>query len=165
MSIRVECEDHTGKKFKSITEMCVYYNINAATFLTRIKNGCSLKDALTRETNRHTVKDFNGKEFNSITDLCRYYNQSCDVVKHRISNSWTLREALLIPVEHKRIPRKYSCMDHLGNTYVSKSQMCREYGISRTLFNYRIKNGWSLEDALTLHGGKDYIADVVDASA
>ena len=42
-----------------------------------------------------------------------------------------------------------TCCDHLGNEYRSVSEMCRQYNICRTVFNCRIKNGWTLEKALT----------------
>lgn len=38
--------------------------------------------------------------------------------------------------------------DHLGNKYSSLKDMCKFYGVSRSLYSYRIKQGWSLKDAL-----------------
>lgn len=34
--------------------------------------------------------------------------------------------------------------------YKSRTKMCENYGIDRKLFEYRIKNGYTLEEALTL---------------
>lgn len=39
--------------------------------------------------------------------------------------------------------------DHLGNCYKYKTDMCKAYGISRSVFDKRMSLGWSLEEALT----------------
>lgn len=52
------------------------------------------------------------------------------------------------------------CKDHLGKEYDSISEMCRAYKISRSGFKNRIKNGMSLEEALT--APKNYEKSVVD---
>lgn len=41
------------------------------------------------------------------------------------------------------------CKDHLGQDYPSQNKMCKKYGISSSLYSWRIKNKWSIEAALT----------------
>ena len=41
-----------------------------------------------------------------------------------------------------------SCLDHFGVEYNSINEMCRHYNISSETFSYRIKSGWSLQEAL-----------------
>ena len=41
------------------------------------------------------------------------------------------------------------CKDHLGNEYPSVKQMCEHYNIHRATYYERIRNGWSIEAALT----------------
>lgn len=165
MSKNIECEDHDGNKFNSISEMCIYYNIRVPTYLSRLKQGMSVKEALTKPTNRESIIDFRGKQFKTMTEMCHYYNKSCDTVKCRLAHQWTLKEALLIPIESKRVSRDFSCEDHLGKKYTSKSEMCRKYEISKSLFDYRIKHGWSLEDALTIKNGRNYTPCAIEATA
>ena len=43
------CVDHLGNTFQSERKMCQFYNVNIATYRTRINNGLSVKDALTLE--------------------------------------------------------------------------------------------------------------------
>ncbi len=38
--------------------------------------------------------------------------------------------------------------DHLGNTYKTRTEMCKRYGISLPCFEYRLKANWGLERAL-----------------
>lgn len=42
-----------------------------------------------------------------------------------------------------------ACTDHLSNSYSSVKKMCEAYGINYSTFKGRIKNGWSLETALS----------------
>ena len=44
--------------------------------------------------------------------------------------------------------------DHLGNSYPSISVMCKHYGISIAAYTYRINNGWSKKNALTIPWGR-----------
>lgn len=40
-------------------------------------------------------------------------------------------------------------VDHKGNVFASKTEMCDFYGISRKAYDQRISRGWSQEEALT----------------
>ena len=44
---------------------------------------------------------------------------------------------------------KIKCKDHKGNIYESKGARARAYGLDVQIVSLRIKNGWSLEKALT----------------
>lgn len=44
---------------------------------------------------------------------------------------------------------KKVCKDHKEKTFESVSDMCKHYGIRTGTFHYRIRHGWTLEDALT----------------
>lgn len=41
------------------------------------------------------------------------------------------------------------CLDHLGNKFKTISDMCKHYNISRSIYDHRIRAGWSKQDALT----------------
>ena len=47
-------------------------------------------------------------------------------------------------MQHKKV-----CKDHKEKTFESVSAMCKHYGINTGTFQYRIRHGWNLEDALT----------------
>ena len=42
-----------------------------------------------------------------------------------------------------------TCLDHLGNSYPTKSEMLAYWGMSKSTFDGRLRRGWSLEEALT----------------
>jgi hypothetical protein len=46
------------------------------------------------------------------------------------------------------------CTDHLGNEYPSITAMCKAYNIPTQTYGMRIKQGWSVKDALTTPKGE-----------
>ena len=44
---RKTCTDHTGKEFESISAMCKYWNVNIATYYSRLRKGWSIEQCLT----------------------------------------------------------------------------------------------------------------------
>ncbi len=141
--------DHNGTTFKSLVEMCTYYNISVPAYLLRLRLGWNKQDALEKPTQKKKVKDHKGIKYNSMQDMCTAYNKSIDQVRYRLKHNWSLEAALESPVDKTRITKKTSCEDHLGIKYTSKSEMCASYGISKALFEYRLSKNWTLEDALT----------------
>ena len=45
----LRCSDHTGRKYRSRSMMCRYWNIDRKLFEYRLSHGWSLEDALTKE--------------------------------------------------------------------------------------------------------------------
>jgi len=52
MKNEVRNRDHTGREFRSISEMCGFYGIPRTTYLDRMRNGWSQEDALTKHAER-----------------------------------------------------------------------------------------------------------------
>ena len=44
----------------------------------------------------------------------------------------------------------FACRDHLGRLYASKKQRADAYGQNHTTVDFRLKSGWTLEEALTI---------------
>ena len=51
--------------------------------------------------------------------------------------------------EYMKLPKGRGVEDHLGNRFKTKKAMALHYGLNETLIEKRLRNGWSLEDALT----------------
>ena len=93
-------------------------------------------------------QDHLGNIYPSIKDMCKVYNINPETYSRRIKvYHMSVAEALTNPVKHNSGMR---CQDHHGKYYKSRTKMCENYGIDRKLFEYRIKNGYTLEEALTL---------------
>ena len=91
--------------------------------------------------------DHKGNEYPSKMAMLRAYNKSLSTFNTRISCGWSVADALTIP---SHVKRDASWVDHKGNEYCTKKAMLRAYNMGLSTFNTRIKNGWSLEDALTI---------------
>ena len=87
-----KCKDHLGNEYDTCTQMCKQYNISACKFLSRIKAGWSLEDALTIGCNK--VYDTFGNEFKSLEEMGKYYGIKGSNFRHRVSRRFPLAEAL-----------------------------------------------------------------------
>lgn len=133
--------DHLGNEFKTVSDMCKYYNISIQTYSYRLNSKMSLEDALTTPIGK-TFTDHMGNTFNSCIAMCNFWKVNYSVFKTKINNGVPLEIALT----EKQDLTTY---DHLGNKFESTNAMCKFYKIKPDTFRVRIKNGWSLEDALT----------------
>ena len=135
-------KDHENNIFNSQKEMCEYWNINVSTYLTRINNGMSVKDALTYQ--KPIISDHLGNTFETWKQLYKYWNISESTYKKREQLGMSQKEILERP---KNITiKKYTVNDHLGNTFGNIKEMCKYWNISKSLFNTRKKLGYSLKD-------------------
>lgn len=120
----------------------------------------SVKDALTVKTgciqrNGKEIFDHLGNKYSSIKEMCEHYGITPVIYSGRIREGWSIEDILTVKVgERKNETGWVSSEDHLGNKYKSKAEMCRAYNISREQFKDRIKNGWTLKDALTTPSNK-----------
>lgn len=147
-------KDHLGQEYSSIRKMCDAYGINISTFDSRMRRGMSLQDALTKgicknERNSKACKDHLGNCYSSTTSMCKAYGIDVSAYRSRIRNGWNKEDALTKGVDKTKDNTPIKCEDHLGNKYKSISKMCEAYGIDRGVYMRRIKEGMSIEDALT----------------
>ena len=125
-------KDHLGNEFNTQKEMCKYYGVSTTTFRERIKKGWSLKEALTRSTNkgennpnRKELYDHHGNKYYSQESMCAHYGISQSLFLGRIKRGYSLEEALTAKSHCHKVT------DHLGNEYLSNEDMAKAYGISK----------------------------------
>ena len=97
---------------------------------------------------RKECKDHLGNVYSSVTDMCKCYGISQSTYYERLK-TMNLEQALTFP-HGKQRNSSNKVTDHLGNVYLSVSEMCKAYNISRDVFDHRIKRGWSVKDSLTI---------------
>jgi hypothetical protein len=140
-------DDENGNKFLSFDELSCYYDIPyfgpynywcqpIQEYVARCQEFCGAP--IYYGPNRETYHNF--------SQMVEAYGKDVDLVRARLGRGWSLDEALSWPADE--------CSDdlfkdHLGNTFPTKSAMCRFYEINIGTFNLRMRSGWSLEDALT----------------
>ncbi len=100
-------------------------------------------------SNCNPCVDHLGNTYQSLAEMLRKYNIT-DVAYHYRLNElgWSLEDALTKPKKSNK-STAIACTDHLGNTFASKCEMCDHWHIPRTIYFRRIRDGWSLEKALT----------------
>ncbi len=145
-------EDHLGNHYHSISEMCRTYNIRPDNFCQRRKRGWTLEETLTGK--RHTqVQDHLGNTFEDINAMCEHYGVKRSTYSQRIRNGATIEQALSATRHSTGERIGLPTVDHLGNSYPSQRAMCRQYDIKVAAFRARLRNGFSLEEALTAPRG------------
>jgi len=159
------CEDPFGKTFQNKTEMCEFYGVRFHTYEARLRSGWTQEEALeiTKRTDGRTVRpctDPLGNKFKSKTEMCEFYHVSNNSYYSRLKYGWSEKEALGIEKRKSKLDiKKMPCVDPLGNTFESKSAMCKYHGISYTLYYGRIKIGWTEREALEIDPRKKSVGE------
>lgn len=151
--------DHLGNHFKSVSAMTRHYGIPRPTYISRLKSGWTMGEALTVPilkdgSNYKTCKalggvvDHLGNRFNNNAQMARHWGISPSLLHRRVHDKgMSLEDALTTPISRKHSAQEVT--DHLGNKYRSRSLMAKAYGISSLTVGDRLKRGWSMEEALT----------------
>lgn len=154
LSSNIECQDHLGKKYSSRTEMCTAWGVNRHTFVDRMERGWSLEEALSGKKKKvipksKRCKDHQGIEYDTLADMCRAYGVEYKIYRRRRKLGWSLREALT-EKDNPIKPNSRACTDHLGHEFVSIVEMCKYWHITSDLHKGRLRDGWTLEETLTI---------------
>lgn len=146
---RKTCSDHTGRVFPTIKDMCEYWGIPRSTYNSRLRNGWTIEEALTDtgQCKRFIpCTDHTGRKFPSLNAMCRAWYVTSKTYNERRERGWTLEEALTGTGPYRA---GTPCSDHAGREYTSITAMCDHWGISSSALSNRLRNGWTLEEALT----------------
>ena len=77
-------------------------------------------------------------KYPSLAQECRENEFDYELIHGRLRKGWTKDEAF----------ERIECIDHEGNVFSSYKEMCIYWGADYGRCCRRLKNGWSLEDAL-----------------
>jgi hypothetical protein len=143
--------DHLGKEYKTEKEMFKAWGITRNAYAGRKDLGWSLEEILTTPLKSRRSKDswvdFNGKVFPSLTAMCKEYGVSRESVTLYMNKGMSPGDAIKGLLSRRN--NKSKVVDHLGNEFSSYSKMLEYWGVFGATFRYRMKSGWSLEEALT----------------
>lgn len=96
------------------------------------------------------ITDHQGRKFKTCDEMCEFWGVDLDVYRCRVhSLKWTKERALTTPAK-TRIRRTLPTTDHQGRTFESFEQLARFYAMCPDTLKHRLKNGLSLEQALTI---------------
>lgn len=150
------CKDHLGNEYPSIKDMCKAYNIHPVTYKSRLEQGISQEEALTKPKKNYTaskriqIEDHLGNKFSSLKAMCEFYNINPRTYRFRRESGKSIEEALTTPLQNTHIRKNKPTIDHEGNQFKSYSAMLKYWGIGDSTYKYRrTKLGWDMEKALT----------------
>lgn len=141
--------DHKGISYPDVEEMCLEYGVKKVNYLTRISKGWAVEEALTGIKKDSVVYDHLGNMFLTQKEMCENYGIKLGTFRVRMRNGFTLEEALTTAIGEPRRNNGKMVSDHLGNTYSSIKEMCNAYSVKDSTYQYRIRNGYTVEEALT----------------
>ena len=91
--------------------------------------------------------DHEGNIYDNIKSMCSFWHIRPETFTRRMNvYGMTLEDALTRPVKPNG---GLQCTDHCGEKFFSVTSMCKYWGISRKVYEYRISHGWTQEEALT----------------
>ena len=96
--------------------------------------------------------DHLGNVYESKQKMLDAYGRSTTTYNMRIRTGWTKENALTIG--DTNFVSEDERTDHLGNVYPTIQKMLDAYGRDEKLYRKRRKNGWSVEEALTIPAGE-----------
>lgn len=95
------------------------------------------------------ITDHQGRKFKNCEEMCDFWGVDLDAYRCRVhSLKWTKERALTTPVKN-RIRIKLPTTDHQGRAFESFEQLARYYAMCPKTLKNRLKDGMSLEEALT----------------
>ena len=167
--------DHLGNTYPTIMAMCEAYSVKTSTYQCRVRNGYTTEEALTgvRKTitppqekkkplpkkpkeekqskpekkSKNMVADHLGNEYSSTLEMCKAYGIRVDTFRYRMKHGSTLEQALTRTPS--MVTTNIPCQDHLGNQYISQTEMARAYGLTKEQYIARKRIGWDVERILT----------------
>lgn len=84
--------------------------------------------------------DANGISYQTKREMCRANHISMRKYDERVKAGMDIKDVF----SHEWV------YDHEGNRFASEAEMCRYWNVPQTTFHGRRKQGWSLQDALTV---------------
>ena len=97
---------------------------------------------------KHIEVEYNGVKYQSLKEFCYEFELNYELVKRRLRNGWSLEDAISKPRERvcTNIAKGFS---YNGKEYSSFKSFCKEHSLNYDLVKSRLRNGWSLEDAIS----------------
>ncbi|MBR3468211.1 MAG: hypothetical protein IKH28_00705 [Lachnospiraceae bacterium] len=138
--------DHNGQKYRSETKMCQAHGVPRATYRKRKSQGLSIENALKKVESTEVFVDHLGHRFNSLDRMLITWGVSRQAYARRKSEKWSLEHILTTPVKNSS---PIAIKDYWGNEFKSINEICQSYNINRATFMQRIRNNWSIQEALT----------------
>lgn len=139
-----------GKSFSSVSSISKYYGISPSTVYARLKNGCSIEQAVglttlpTVEIKRRVRKtyEYQGKIYASLKALAVDLEINESTLYRRINQ-------MGLSIEEAVTYRAASTIEYRGVEYDSVSALARAFDLQPWVVSQRLNKGYSIDDAIS----------------
>jgi hypothetical protein len=145
--------DHEGVVYETAKAMYAKWNITENIYAGRLRGGWTKEEALTGIRNYSLEEleertDHEGVVYETKTAMCKKWNISPYAYHGRLKHGWTKEEALtgIRNYSDEEIEKR---TDHEGVIYKTANAMYKKWNITKSIYQSRVKLGWTKEEALT----------------
>lgn len=145
-----------GEEFQTYGEIAERFNIRQELLKSRIYSNWTIEEAVGLK--ERPPRNFStgpisvvvdGKKYKSRAEACRFYGIDDSLIRGRLKSGKTLDEAFgVVHTPKKKSEKKKISVG--GTTYDSLSIASQTYGIKLGTVSYRLRRGWTAEQALGL---------------
>jgi len=141
-----------GKTYESLLDAATHFKVHPSTLARRLRYGWTNEQAVGLEkkpTRIGSAKEvvYKGITYPNLKYLAEAFGKNAEMLRRKIRDGQTVDEALSEIVE-KRISANAKSIQFNGKNYPSIQSLVDKYQIKATVFNRRIKRGWTMEQAL-----------------
>lgn len=143
-----------GTLYESILDVAIHFKVNPTTLARRLRTGWSIEQAVEivpppkRTGNAQTVT-YNGTTYTNLKHLAEAFGKNVAMLRRKIREGLSIEDAIE-DKQLKKISPLAKPVDFNGKSYPSIQSLVDAHHITASVFNRRIKRGWSMEQALEL---------------
>lgn len=140
-----------GKEFVNFKAACEHFNLHVKKTESRIRLGWSFKQAFDLEERPVELIKCGTETFKTYKEVAKRYKMEIGLLQSRIYNKWTVEQA--VGLENPPIAKTSNGPIPVvvnGKEFQSKEEVYRFYGIEGSSVRGHIRNGKSLEQAISI---------------
>jgi hypothetical protein len=143
-----------GKTYESLLDAAAHFKVNPTTLARRLRYGWTNEQAVGLEDKPQRVGSAKKVVYKEITylnlkHLAEAFGKNAEMLRRKLRDGQTLDEALSERLE-KRISANAKSVEFSGKSYPSIQSLVDAHHVKATVFNRRIKRGWTMEQALEI---------------
>jgi hypothetical protein len=143
-----------GKTYESLLDAAAHFKVNPTTLARRLRYGWTNEQAVGLEDKPHRIGSakkvvYKGNTYPNLKHLAEAFGKNAEMLRRKLRDGQTLDEALSERLE-KRIGANAKAVEFNGKSYPSIQSLVDEHHVKATVYNRRIKRGWTMEQALEI---------------
>jgi hypothetical protein len=141
-----------GKTYESLLDAATQFKVNPTTLARRLRCGWTNEQAVGLEEKPQRIGSakkvvYKGITYPNLKHLAEAFGKNAEMLRRKLRDGQTLDEALSERLE-KRISANARSVEFSGKSYPSIQSLVDAHHVKATVYNRRIKRGWTMEQAL-----------------